>query len=347
MQIWGGKSRGLRPADRDLQASGLAISLPRSAGLRPRDFPAPICRPPASRFPSPDLQASASRLPCPDLQASGLAISLPRSAGLRPRDFPAQICTPHAPDNPELPAWIQKNRRKNSPVAMSPPRTAGSLHTPEAPNEGDESSMAPGINLKKPAKRQPRLQANSKGLMTSWQQERTPKGGPDLGSISGTGTNGLDSACFDNDASKASIYCTHCARVPRNILGRVSRPIFGKEPLAQIFIRHDCRNFWLLDPAELLEQSGRQTLLLTQNTRALKGMAPLLQRHGFNDTCNNFRPHQNGKPPARCPRLFLSPSLLHKAFEPCKIACVAWLKRRRHSRWHIDQPQSQAMSKSE
>ena len=28
--------------------------------------------------------------------------------------------------------------------------------------------------------------------MTSWQQERTPKGGPDLGSISGTGTNGLD-----------------------------------------------------------------------------------------------------------------------------------------------------------
>ena len=27
--------------------------------------------------------------------------------------------------------------------------------------------------------------------MTSWQQERTPKGGPDLGSISGTGTNGL------------------------------------------------------------------------------------------------------------------------------------------------------------
>ena len=29
--------------------------------------------------------------------------------------------------------------------------------------------------------------------MTSWQQERTPKGGPDLGSISGTGTNGLDS----------------------------------------------------------------------------------------------------------------------------------------------------------
>ena len=183
--------------------------------------------------------------------------------------------------------------------------------------------------------------------MTSWQQERTPKGGPDLGSISGTGTNGLDSACFDNDASKASIYCTNCARVRRNILGRVSPPIFGKEPLAQIFIRHDCRNFWLLDPAELLEQSGRQTLLVTQNTRALKGMAPLLQRHGFNDTCNNFRPHQNSKPPARCPRLFLSPSLLHKAFEPCKIVCVAWLKRRRHSRWHIDQPQSQAMSKSE
>ena len=28
--------------------------------------------------------------------------------------------------------------------------------------------------------------------MTSWQQERTPKEGPDLGSISGTGTNGLD-----------------------------------------------------------------------------------------------------------------------------------------------------------
>ena len=107
------------------------------------------------------------------------------------------------------------------------------------------------------------------------------------------------------------------------------RQFLGKEPLAQIFIRHDCRNFWLLDPAELLEQSGRQTLLLTQNTRALKGMAPLLQRHGFNDTCNNFRPHQNGKPPARCPRLFLSPSLLHKAFEPCKIVCVAWLKSRR------------------
>ena len=41
--------------------------------------------------------------------------------------------------------------------------------------------MAPGINFKKPPKRQPRLQANSKGLMTSWQQERTPKGGPDLG----------------------------------------------------------------------------------------------------------------------------------------------------------------------
>ena len=270
-----------------------------------------------------------------ETKKSGLATSLPRSV----RRMPLTTLN-------SLPG-SKKNRRKNSPVAMSPPRSAGSLHTSEAPNEGDESSMAPGINFKKPPKRQPRLQANSKGLMTSWQQERTPKGGPDLGSISGTGTNGLDSACFDNDASKASIYCTNCARVPRNILGRVSRPIFGKEPLAQIFIRHDCRNFWLLDPAELLEQSGRQTLLLTQNTRALKGMAPLLQRHGFNDTCNNFRPHQNGKPPARCPRLFLSPSLLHKAFEPCKIVCVAWLKRRRHSRWHIDQPQSQAMSKSE
>ena len=114
--------------------------------------------------------------------------------------------------------------------------------------------------------------------MTSWQQERTPKEGPDLGSISGTGTNGLDSACFDNDASKASIYCTNCARVPRNILGRVSPPIFGERAIGSDFIRHDCRNFGLLDPAELLEQSGRQTLLLTQNTRALKGMAPLLHQ---------------------------------------------------------------------
>ena len=220
-RIGAGKSRGLRPADRgraEACRSGEGIARPeacrsRSAGLRPRDCPAPIreagreiLRPEACRsgsaglrprhFPAPVCRPQASRFPCPDLQASGLAISLPRSAGLRPRDFPAQICTPHAPDNPELPAWIQKNRRKNSPVAMSPPRTAGSLHTSEAPNEGDESSMAPGINFKKPPKRQPRLQANSKGLMTSWQQERTPKGGPDLGSISGTGTNGLDSWSF-------------------------------------------------------------------------------------------------------------------------------------------------------
>ena len=40
----------------DLQVSGLAISLLRSAGLKPRDFSAPICK--------------TSRLLCPDLHAA-------------------------------------------------------------------------------------------------------------------------------------------------------------------------------------------------------------------------------------------------------------------------------------
>ena len=49
--------------------------------------------------------------------------------------------------------------------------------------------------------------------MTSWQQERTPKGGPDLGSISGTGTNGLDSRCLPRyrlmTQSKLDHRCLH------------------------------------------------------------------------------------------------------------------------------------------
>ena len=152
-RIGAGKSRGLRPADRSRAIARLKLAFlgreiarheacrSRSARLRPRDCPAPIreagreiARHEACRsgfaglrprhFPAPVYRPQASRFP--------LAISLPRSAGLRPRDFPAQICTPHAPDNPEFPSWIQKKRRKNSPVAMSPPRTAGSLHTSEA-----------------------------------------------------------------------------------------------------------------------------------------------------------------------------------------------------------------------
>ena len=55
----------------------------RSAG-RPRDCPASICRPQASRFPCSDLRDFP-----PQICKLRLAIALPRSAGLRPRDFPA------------------------------------------------------------------------------------------------------------------------------------------------------------------------------------------------------------------------------------------------------------------
>ena len=178
-----------------------------------------------------------------------------------------------------LTAWRARQERKFYHSA------SGSSSTPtfhvKRKNKPVSKKAAAAESAGTPPQHHSRLQANSKGLMTSWQQERTPKGGPDLGSISRTGTNSLDSACFGNDASKASIYCANCAQVPRNILGRVSLPIFGKEPLAQIFIRHDCRNFWLLDPAALLEQSGRQTLLLTQNTRALKGIGAIAAETWF------------------------------------------------------------------
>ena len=186
--------------------------------------------------------------------------------------------------------------------------------------------MAPGINFKKPPKRQPRLQANSKGLMTSLQQERTPKAGPELGSISGTGTNGLNSACFDNDASKASIYCTNCARVPRkytwpgfpaNFLGKSHWLRFSFGMIAETFGFSTQQNFFC--KADDRHCCSHKIPVLSKAWRhCCRDMVSMTLATTF----------AHIKPPARCPRFFLSPSLLHKPFEPCKIVCVAWLKRR-------------------
>ena len=91
---WACRPRGSEQGNRDRGRRPEACRS-RSAGLRPRDCPAPICeagreiaRPERPRhFPAPVCRPQASRFPCPDLQASGLAISLPRSAGLRPCNF--------------------------------------------------------------------------------------------------------------------------------------------------------------------------------------------------------------------------------------------------------------------